>query len=496
MAEEIVIKASALTKAYRIWTDPAQRLISPLLVGAGRWLPEVADRALRKRAAAGYRDFFALQDVSFEVKRGEAVGIVGRNGAGKSTLLQIIAGTVQPTTGSVQVNGRIAALLELGAGFNPDFTGRENVHLSAAVLGLSRAETLRRFDEIAAFADIGDFLDQPVKTYSSGMMMRVAFAVNTCVDPDILIVDEALSVGDAPFQAKCFRRLRQLIDQGVSLLFVSHDIGTVRSICSRALWLKNGRAEKWGEAKSVARDYEKFCWQEQGVVFEAEAGTAESSPTSARPTDVASREIGAAATPGTAAAAAPGGLIDPPPALFTASLQHVPSNDVDRYGTQAVRIENLLCTNSRGEPASRFEFNDVIILHYLLAAHRDVDSDIIIGVRIKDMRENFLFSAQDIIRQHRLTAAAGTRLYARTSFRLPLTHDKYLIKTGIFGFLDGESRPGGHYDYSRAVLWDIIESTCMIEVSPHPAMPLVGPVQTHADLQIRPLPAPSISSAP
>src|SRR4051812_14136595 len=149
MADEIVIKASGLTKAYRIWTDPAQRLISPMLVATGRWLPGVVDRAMQRRAAAGYRDFFALQDVSFEVKRGEAVGIVGRNGAGKSTLLQMIAGTVQPTTGSVEVNGRIAALLELGAGFNPDFTGRENVHLSAAVLGISRAETLRRFDEIA-----------------------------------------------------------------------------------------------------------------------------------------------------------------------------------------------------------------------------------------------------------------------------------------------------------------------------------------------------------
>ena len=149
MAEEKVISAEQLSKAYRIWTDPSQRLLSPLLAEAGRWLPGAAGRALRRHATAGYKDFFALQDVSFEVKRGEAVGIIGRNGAGKSTMLQIIAGTLQPTAGRMQVNGRVAALLELGAGFNPDFTGRENVHLSAAVLGLSRAEIERRFDDIA-----------------------------------------------------------------------------------------------------------------------------------------------------------------------------------------------------------------------------------------------------------------------------------------------------------------------------------------------------------
>ena len=159
-----------------------------------------------------YREFWALKDVSFEVNKGEAVGIIGRNGAGKSTLLQLICGTLSPTSGTIEVDGTVAALLELGCGFNPEFTGRENVYLNASMLGLTQEKIDDKFDEIAAFADIGDFLEQPTKTYSSGMLMRLAFAVNTCVEPEILIVDEALGVGDAPFQSKCFKRLRQLIN--------------------------------------------------------------------------------------------------------------------------------------------------------------------------------------------------------------------------------------------------------------------------------------------
>ncbi|MDI1318772.1 MAG: ABC transporter ATP-binding protein, partial [bacterium] len=190
MRDAPVISVENVSKAYRIWATPSRRLISPLSEEAARWLPGSLGDGLRRHARAGYKDFYALEKVSFEVKRGEAVGIIGRNGAGKSTLLQIIARTLQPTSGSVRINGRVAALLELGAGFNPDFTGRENVFLSGAVLGLSQKEVESRFAEIAAFADIGDFIEQPVKTYSSGMLMRLAFAVNTCVDPDILIVDE------------------------------------------------------------------------------------------------------------------------------------------------------------------------------------------------------------------------------------------------------------------------------------------------------------------
>jgi lipopolysaccharide transport system ATP-binding protein len=482
MPAENAIIARHLSKAYRIWTEPSQRLLSPLLAETGRWLPGGLGRALRQRATGGYRDFFALTDVSFEVKRGEAVGIIGRNGAGKSTLLQIIAGTLQPSAGTIEVNGRVAALLELGAGFNPDFTGRENVMLSGAVLGLGRAEMEARFDEVAAFADIGEFIEQPVKTYSSGMMMRLAFAVNTCVDPEVLIVDEALSVGDAPFQSKCFRRLRQLIDQGVSLLFVSHDIGTVRSICSRALWLKNGRPELWGEAKPVAKEYEKFCWAEQGVVMTQAAAPAEpTEPSEIKPAAARQDVIGADASgeftvPLPVQPAAPAALMD----------RGRPAGE--RYGTQVVTIESLLSTNAAGEPTARFEFNEAIYLHYLIRTHAVIDSDVVLGIRIKDPQGNFLYSVQDISTQHRLTAPAGSEFHAVTAFRLPLTHGRFIIKTGIFGFADGTSRLDHRYDYTRAVLWDIIEDGCVIDIAEHPTMPLCGPVHSHAKLVLSHLP--------
>ena len=211
MPGDVIISVKNLSKAYRIWQTPSARLSSPLTQGVAALFPRgsAPQRALANRAADGYRDFHALSDVSFEIRRGEATGIIGRNGSGKSTLLQLIAGTLTPTSGSIEVNGRVSALLELGSGFNPEFTGRENVFLNGAIYGLSHGEMARRFDEIAEFADIGDFIEQPVKTYSSGMMMRLAFAVAVSVQPDILIVDEALSVGDVFFTQKCFQRIRK-----------------------------------------------------------------------------------------------------------------------------------------------------------------------------------------------------------------------------------------------------------------------------------------------
>jgi ABC-type polysaccharide/polyol phosphate transport system ATPase subunit len=193
MKAESAISVKGLSKAYRIWDRPSSRLLSPSLEATASIFPAKSGirRSLQDRAESHYHDFVALSNVSFELKRGESLGIIGRNGSGKSTLLQIIAGTLQSTEGTVSINGRIAALLELGSGFNPDFTGRENVYLNAAVLGLTREETDARFDQIAAFADIGEFIEQPVSTYSSGMMVRLAFAVSISVEPDILIVDES-----------------------------------------------------------------------------------------------------------------------------------------------------------------------------------------------------------------------------------------------------------------------------------------------------------------
>jgi len=201
------------------------------------------------------KEFWALRNISFEIMKGETMGIIGRNGAGKSTLLQLICGTLTPTSGEAQVNGRVAALLELGAGFNPQFTGRENVYINGAIMGLSGQDIDKRFDDIAAFADIGDFIEQPVKTYSSGMYVRLAFASAIHVNPDILIVDEALAVGDMFFQAKCMARMRQMMDNGVTVLFVSHDVGSVKSLCQRCAFLEHGELRTIGKASEVVEIY-------------------------------------------------------------------------------------------------------------------------------------------------------------------------------------------------------------------------------------------------
>jgi lipopolysaccharide transport system ATP-binding protein len=254
MSSEISIKVENLSKCYQIYEQPRDRL--------KQFVVPRLQRAIGQPAKQYFREFWALKDVSFEVKRGETVGIIGRNGAGKSTLLQILCGTLSPTQGNVEIKGRVAALLELGSGFNPDFTGRENVYMNASVLGLSNAEIDARLDDIITFADIGDFLDQPVKTYSSGMYVRLAFAVVVHVDADILIVDEALAVGDAFFQAKCMSRMKRIVEMGTTILFVSHDINTVKALCQRTLWLGQGCALAFGETGDVARAYAQD-WIEQ-----------------------------------------------------------------------------------------------------------------------------------------------------------------------------------------------------------------------------------------
>lgn len=227
-----VIRVDRLSKCYQIYDRPHDRLkqfVAPRL------------RSMLGRPPVNYfREFWALRDVSFNVGRGETVGIIGRNGSGKSTLLQMICGTLMPTSGTVDTHGRVAALLELGAGFNPEFTGRENVFLNAMVLGLSQAEIEARFDDIAAFADIGQFIEQPVKHYSSGMYARLAFAVAINVDPDILVVDEALAVGDEPFQRKCFARIDAIKNRGATILFVSHSGAAIINLCDRAILLNAG----------------------------------------------------------------------------------------------------------------------------------------------------------------------------------------------------------------------------------------------------------------
>ena len=251
-SNDIAIQVKNLGKIYNIYKRPQDRLKQSLAPRLQRMVGRPPGRY--------FREFWALRDVSFDVRKGETVGIIGRNGSGKSTLLQIICGTLSATQGTVATQGRIAALLELGSGFNPQFTGRENVYLNGAILGLPKEEIDSRFNDIDRFADIGEFIEQPVKMYSSGMIVRLAFAVQAMVEPDILIVDEALAVGDEKFQRKCFARLEELKSKGTAILFVSHSAPQIIELCDKALLLENGERLMCAEPSQVVRAYQKLIY--------------------------------------------------------------------------------------------------------------------------------------------------------------------------------------------------------------------------------------------
>lgn len=264
MSSEIRVSVKALSKNYHVYSQPRDRLKQSIY-------PKL-QRLTNRQARQYYTEFWALREVTLEIRTGETVGIIGRNGSGKSTLLQLICGTLNPSSGSVWTSGRIAALLELGSGFNPDFTGRENIHLNAAVLGLTKDEVEDRFEEIVSFADIGDFLERPVKTYSSGMFARLAFAVAINVSPDLLIVDEALSVGDAGFQLKCMMKMRELQQRGLTILFVSHDTQSVIRFCDRAVVMNEGQVYFHSDdVQQCVKVYEKLTRNHQPSIV-AELG--------------------------------------------------------------------------------------------------------------------------------------------------------------------------------------------------------------------------------
>ncbi len=250
MMNDIAISVKNLTKVYHLYDNPKDRL----------------KEALNPFGKKYHHDFYALKDVSFEIKKGETVGIIGRNGAGKSTLLKIITGVLTPTSGEVEINGKIASLLELGAGFNLEMTGLENIYLNGMIMGFTREEMDKKVDRIIDFADIGEFIHQPTKMYSSGMFARLAFAVAINVEPDILIVDEALSVGDIKFQLKCINKFKELQESGISIFFVSHDIFTVRSFCNKAIWLLDGKLKELGNVTEVTAHYNEFMYQDENKI--------------------------------------------------------------------------------------------------------------------------------------------------------------------------------------------------------------------------------------
>lgn len=407
MSSDIAISVRNLTKTYRIFAHPGDRLKQALTFGRVPF----------------HRRFTALEDVSFDIKRGEIVGIIGRNGSGKSTLLQLICGILKPTAGSVRVNGRVSALLELGSGFNPEFTGRENVFFQGAIMGLSREEMAVRFDDIAAFADIGEFIDQQVRTYSSGMYVRLAFAVAIHVVPDILVIDEALAVGDAGFQNKCLSAVKRFRDNGAAILLVSHDMGAVRAVCDRAAFIRAGRLTAMGSSGKICDDHLRD-------VRMGEAVAASATPISRMKGDLQ----------------LPTGF----------QMGETFMNASSRYGEGSVKVTAVEVLNEGGFPVEAVEFDQLvkICIHVLPLKNAEIN----IVYQLRDRTLIPILSGSALLTEGGpVPVAANHALIAEFTTRLPLMSGHYSILVQVV--IPDEQGKGPTF-------LEVIESAATIEVLP------------------------------
>jgi lipopolysaccharide transport system ATP-binding protein len=392
---EYAIEVSNLGKSYQMYERPSDRLKQMLMRGRKQY----------------FKEFWALKGVSFQIKKGETVGIIGRNGSGKSTLLQMICGTLNPTEGEVKVSGRVAALLELGAGFNPEFTGVENVYMAASLYGLSKEEIDQRFDAIIAFADIGEHLFQPVKTYSSGMYVRLAFAVIAHVDADILVVDEALAVGDAVFTQKCMRFIRKFKESG-TLLFVSHDMGSVLNLCERAVWLHGGQIRQMGQAKNISEAYLQYTFEqttEANIVMEKVANCEKTN------IDVVSEFCSVV--------------------NYETNLQ-VKNNLSDANGWKTgygeITSVDIVVMQTEGK-SDLLQGGEIVKLIIKAIAHKDFDNPIL-GFSVKDRLGQELFGENTLPYTdiNPLSVIAGDMIQAQFVFKLPmLPNGSYTVMTSL-----------------------------------------------------------------
>jgi lipopolysaccharide transport system ATP-binding protein len=402
-SNDYAIKVEYLSKRYQIYNRPEDRLKQSIVPR----LQSLVGRPPRTY----FHEFWALRDISFEISKGETIGIIGRNGSGKSTLLQLICGTLTPTSGTVLTNGRVAALLELGSGFNPEFTGRENVYLNGAILGLSKAEIDNRFDDIAAFADIGEFIEQPVKMYSSGMYVRLAFAINIMSQPDIMIVDEALAVGDMKFQAKCMTALKRRQESGTTVLFVSHDIGTIKSLCSRGIYLEHGELKSIGTAGEIAEHYIRIMREEMN----AEQSTSLTTAPQVLPKGKKNNSAGPVPAPG-----------------FVLKR----SDEFDRrvaqfrYGTGEARITYVELLNTADEPIALVEFDQSIKIRIFFEAYESKTLSVNFIV-MDDKKNNITGSNLLLAGLSLLEGRSGNSYQIDYSVRLPLAEGEYSIQVAL-----------------------------------------------------------------
>ncbi|MDD3769158.1 MAG: ABC transporter ATP-binding protein [Sulfuricurvum sp.] len=364
------ISVKHLTKVYKLYDKPIDRL----------------KESLHPLGKKYHNDFYALNDVSFEIKRGETVGIIGKNGAGKSTLLKIITGVLTPTSGHVHVNGRIASLLELGAGFNPEYTGIENIYLQGTLMGYTREEMEAKIDEILAFADIGDFVHQPVKMYSSGMFARLAFAVAINVDPDILIVDEALSVGDMRFQSKCIRKMEEIGNQGTTILFVTHDTQSVNKFCSKAIWIDSGRIYQQGSPAELLQNYMSY------MSYGLETVRNEDSLKTSTEAD--------------------------------SKIVYIDTRYLDSFGEKKALIERIAFLDEQGRSVSALMQNSEVTFVCEFSTTIEL-KDVAIGVLFKDSLNNEILTFNSYMYSQALhSVSAGSRIKTTIKFKVPKLHPR------------------------------------------------------------------------
>ena len=413
----MALRVEKVSKQYRIYERPTDRL------------KESVTRGLLRR----HQEFWALRDIDFEIEAGTTVGIIGPNGCGKSTLLQIISGTLAPTHGDVWHQGRIAALLELGAGFDPEFTGVENVYMNAGLLGLTRRETDQLFPAIERFAEIGPFLYQPVKTYSSGMYVRLAFAIAASVEPDILIIDEALAVGDAVFQHRCLRRINELHERGATVLFVSHDAAAVRALCSRAILMRAGTVIADGQPADVLNVYQKIVMERERA-YDAESA-AIGSPTEARSDD-----------------------------------NLAPVSYAYRHGDGSAEIMGAELTNSRHSRVEIVDSGEPLTLRLRARFNQDVD-DPVIGFLISNSHGIHAYGTNTKVQQIDIGAVQrGEVVEVSFAFRCWLGVDQYTMSLAV------HSREGEAYDWLDAALFLKVVSATLTE----------GIANLHATVTARP----------
>ncbi|MDQ7062058.1 MAG: ABC transporter ATP-binding protein [Sulfurimonas sp.] len=400
MNRNIAIKVKHLTKIYKLYDKPIDRLKESL-------------HPLRKKYS---KEFHALSDLSFEIKKGETVGIIGKNGSGKSTLLKMLTGVITPTSGSMVVHGKIAAILELGAGFNPDMTGLENVYLNTSINGMSKEETDVIIENIINFAEIGEFINQPMKTYSSGMQARLAFSVSINVNPDILIVDEALSVGDMNFQAKCMTAMDRIKQKGTTILFVSHDINSVKSLCSRAIYMKKGKMIDIGKASVMAELYIKDMRESINREYKKSSDSLQQKRDKNRITKRVSSDV-----------------------EFKTSDKFDKRVEQYRYGTGELKTRFVELLDMEDNPLTHIDFNQEVKIRIYAESYSNNDN-VVIGFKIVDDKKiNIVAGGFQQIGEEYLSIENGKRYIVEYKLKLPLQKSTFSIDIGAGMFLNPSS---------------------------------------------------------